>query len=99
MTPSYLGRVTLLIFLYVVTGKLGLLLAVPPGYATVIWPPSGIALGMLIVGGARLWPGVFAGSLLLNALNSGVFAEADWLSAKMLAAACIAAGSTLQALV
>ncbi len=99
MKPNYLLRLAILATLYVVTGKLGLLLAVPPGYATVIWPPSGIALGMLIVGGARLWPGVFAGSLLLNALNSGVFAEADWLSAKSLAAACIAAGSTLQALV
>jgi PAS domain S-box-containing protein len=99
MKPNYLLRLAILAALYMVTGKLGLMLAVPPGYATVIWPPSGIALGMLIAGGARLWPGVFAGSLLLNALNSGVFAEADWLSAKLLAAACIAAGSTLQALV
>jgi PAS domain S-box-containing protein len=99
MTTNYLARLAILTVLYVLTGKLGLLLAVPPGYATIIWPPSGIALGMLIIGGARLWPGVFAGSLLLNAYNSGVFAEADWFSAKLLAAAGIALGSTLQSLV
>jgi integral membrane sensor domain MASE1 len=78
MTTNYLARLALLVLLYLLTGKLGLLLAVPPGYATIIWPPSGIALGMLIIGGARLWPGVLAGSLLLNAYNSGVFAEPQW---------------------
>jgi len=67
MKPNYLARLALLVALYVLTGKLGLLLAVPPGYATVIWPPSGIALGMLLVGGARLWPGVLLASFLLNA--------------------------------
>ena len=98
MNTNYLGRVALLAGLYVLTGGLGLLLAVPPGYATVIWPPSGIALGMLITGGSRLWPGVFIGSFLLNTWNSGALADADWLSPRMAAAAGIAIGSTLQAL-
>lgn len=92
-------RMLLLATLYVITGRLGLLLAVPPGYATIIWPASGIAIGMLIAQGWRLWPGVFAGSLMLNAWNSGVFADEDWLSTKLLIAACIAVGSTLQALI
>ncbi|HEV8443895.1 MAG TPA: MASE1 domain-containing protein, partial [Steroidobacteraceae bacterium] len=98
MKSNYFVRLGALTFLYLLTGKLGLMLALPPGYATVIWPPSGIALGMLLVGGARLWPGVLAASLLLNAYNSGVFAEPDWFSVKLLAAFGIAAGSTLQAL-
>ena len=96
---NYIGKVALLALLYMLTGKLGLLLAVPPGYATVIWPASGIALGMLIVHGARLWPGVLVGSVLLNAWNSGVFAQDDWFSPQLLAAFCIALGSTLQAVV
>jgi PAS domain S-box-containing protein len=96
---NYATRVLLLAGLYAITGRLGLLLAVPPGYATVIWPASGIAVGMLMVHGARLWPGVFAGSLLLNAWHSGVFADASWFSAKLAVAACIAAGSTVQSLV
>src|SRR5690349_12474850 len=101
MTPIYIARVLILALLYILTGKLGLLLAVPPGYATIIWPASGIAVGMLVVHGARLWPGVLLGSFVLNALNSGVFAVADWhewFTVKTLAAFLIAIGSTLQAL-
>jgi PAS domain S-box-containing protein len=84
--------------LYVVTGKLGLLLAVPPGYATIIWPASGIAIGMLLVHGARLWPAILVGSWLLNAHQSGVFVEHAWFSERSFAALCIAIGSSLQAL-
>jgi PAS domain S-box-containing protein len=97
MAPIYLARVLILALLYILTGKLGLLLAVPPGYATIIWPASGIAIGMLLAHGARLWPGVLLGSFILNAYNSGVFASGDWWSDKALAAFLIAAGSTLQA--
>jgi PAS domain S-box-containing protein len=97
MRPNYLAKVALLTALYVFTGKLGLLLAVPPGYATIIWPASGIAIGMLILHGARLWPGVLVGSFLLNAHHSGVFADPAWFSPKLLAAFLIAIGSTLQA--
>jgi PAS domain S-box-containing protein len=98
MRSNYLPRVAALAALYVLTGKIGLLLAVPPGYATIIWPASGIALGMLIMQGARLWPGVLIGSFLLNAWNSGAFVEPALLSPKLAAAFCIAIGSTLQAL-
>jgi PAS domain S-box-containing protein len=97
MTPIYWARVLILALLYILTGKLGLLLAVPPGYATLIWPASGIALGMLVVHGWRLWPGVLLGSFVLNAYNSGVFAD-DWWSVECIVAFCIAVGSTLQAL-
>ena len=33
---------------YVVSGRLGLLLAVPPGYATAIFPPAGIAMAAVL---------------------------------------------------
>jgi integral membrane sensor domain MASE1 len=87
MRSNYLAKMALLAALYMITGKLGLLLAVPPGYATIIWPASGIALGMLILHGSRLWPGVLIGSFLLNGYNSGVFAEPEWFSPKLAAAA------------
>jgi len=82
----------------VITGKLGLLLAVPPGYATIIWPASGIAIGMLLVHGARLWPAILIGSWFLNAYQSGALSEGTWLDERQLAALCIALGSTAQAL-
>jgi PAS domain S-box-containing protein len=97
---NYLGKISLLALLYIVTGKLGLLLAVPPGYATVIWPPSGIAIGVLMLYGWRLWPGVLIGSFILNCYISQAFSTNDgFIIGKTLIALCIAVGSTLQALV
>jgi signal transduction histidine kinase len=67
---------------------LSLLMAIPPGYATAVWPPSGIALAALLLAGGRLWPAIFAGSFLANlAIDQSV-----------LASGVIGAGSTLQAL-
>jgi PAS domain S-box-containing protein len=84
---------------YYATGKLGLLLAVPPGYATTIWPPSGIAIGSLLLFGPNLWPGVFLGSFILNGVISQAWSvTGGFVLPKVLIAAGIAIGSTLQAL-
>jgi PAS domain S-box-containing protein len=93
------GKIILLAVLYIATGKLGLLLAVPPGYATIIWPASGIAIGMLLLHGWRVWPGVFLGAFILNCIVSGAYVpEAGWITSKVVTALGIATGSTLQAL-
>ena len=55
-----------LVVAYVIAGRLGLLLAVPPGYATAIFPPAGIAVAAMFIGGSRTLPWTFLGSLLLN---------------------------------
>ncbi len=54
---------------YYLAGRLGLLSAIPPGYATAIWPASGIALAGLLLGGARFWPAILLGSFLVNIAN------------------------------
>jgi signal transduction histidine kinase len=51
---------------YLVLGKLSLLSAVHPGYASAIFPPSGIALASLLLWGNYLWVGVWLGGLFLN---------------------------------
>ncbi len=51
---------------YVVLGRLALLLALPPGYATPIWPAAGFALAATLRHGPRVLPGVFLGSFLVN---------------------------------
>ncbi len=82
--------------LYVVTGWMGLALAIPPGNVTPVWLPGGIALAAVLVLGVRVAPGVFAGAALLNALfytRTG----SSWLEV-IVASGAIAAGSTLQAL-
>ncbi|MDP2205995.1 MAG: CHASE domain-containing protein [Alphaproteobacteria bacterium] len=90
----------ILFALYALTGKLGLMVAAAPSYATAIWPPSGIALGMLLLYGYRLWPGIFLGSFVLNADIAGIFNNIDLiLSAKTLIVFAIALGAVLQAVI
>jgi len=57
--------------LYFLAGKFGLSLAVIHPCVSPIWPASGLALGALLLGGYRLWPGVFIGALLVNATALG----------------------------
>jgi len=60
------SQVLLLAFVYWIVARFGLGLAEYQENATLIWAPTGIALGALILFGWRLWPGVLAGAALLN---------------------------------
>ena len=53
-----------------------------------MWPPSGIALAALLLGGRQLWPAVWVGSFAANVTIDGA----------LLASLLIATGSTLQAM-
>lgn len=67
-----LGRILVLAGLYYGFGKLSFSLSVTHGIVTlVVFASEGIALGALILGGARLWPGVFLGQYVL-ALSGGL---------------------------
>lgn len=97
LTPTlrWLGQILLLAACYAVAGRLSLLLAIPPGYASAIFPSAGIALGAVLVGGWRLLPGVWLGSFLMN-LSFGLGGNAlPWSAVG--AGALIAIGALLQA--
>lgn len=79
---------------YWLSARLGLLLAIPPGYATAVWPPSGIALGAVLVWGRRVLPGVWLGSFAAN-LPTAAGEGLDWEA--MLLPAGIALGAACQA--
>lgn len=46
--------------------KLGLLVAVPPGDVTAIWPASGVALAAILVLGYRVWPGISLAAFFIH---------------------------------
>jgi signal transduction histidine kinase/sensor domain CHASE-containing protein len=95
---TYACSICGLALLYYLTGRLGLLLAIPPGYATAVWPPSGIALAGLLLLGARVWPGILVGSFALNVWTSLDPTDPSSTLRSLLIAISIAVGSTLQAL-
>lgn len=77
----------LLAFTYFVTAQIGLSLSLLEHSVTVFWPPSGISLAALLLYGIRLWPGVFVGSFLANAVSGlPVFAVFGMASGSTLAA-------------
>jgi PAS domain S-box-containing protein len=73
---------------YFAAAKLALETAIPPGYASPIWPGSGLALAVLLLAGNRLWPGIWLGSAAANLSIEG----------SLVSAAIIATGSTVQGL-
>lgn len=88
----------LLILAYTITGKLGLMLALPPGYASAIFPPAGIAVAAVFVAGRKLLPAIFLGSCLLN-MWVGYSESHQFSTTNVGVALLIAAASTLQAYV
>ena len=89
LSPSYIGQVAAIAVLYVLAARAGLGLDAVSGFAALVWPPTGIALAAVLLGGRRLWPGIFIGALVANILTG----------APTLAAAGIATGNTLEAVV
>ena len=84
-----LGAVVGLAAIYIVVARLGLSLDAVAGFATLVWPATGIALAALVRFGYRLWPGVFIGAFVANVLTG----------ATPLVALGIGVGNTLEAIV
>jgi diguanylate cyclase (GGDEF)-like protein len=96
-SAELLRKIATLAFGYALTGALGLMLAVPPGYATAVWPASGIALAALLLWGTRIWPGIWLGSFMANVWAS-YSAQGDITALSTVVAANIGVGSTMQAM-
>ncbi|WGS86210.1 EAL domain-containing protein [Methylomonas sp. UP202] len=79
------------------SGWAGLNIVIPPGYASPLWPPAGIALAALLIWGRRLWPGVWLGATATQFLAIADFTE-HYSLVSALTALVIGGGSTLQVL-
>jgi len=96
MPPATAGRVIVGTALaYAVVGWLSLLLALPPGYASPLYPSAGIALAAVITYGRIAMPGVLLGSFLVNVVLSASRGQLD--TPALLLPAVIGAGAALQA--
>ena len=95
MTPAAAGRVIVGTALaYAVVGWLALLLAVPPGYASPLYPSAGIALAAVLTFGRIAVPGVLLGAFLVNVVLSASRGQLD--AAALLLPVAIGTGAALQ---
>lgn len=78
-----LGRTVL----YVGSARLGLAIDAVAGFASLVWPPTGIAIAALLILGMRVWPGIFIGAFVANLM----------VGAPPVVALGIGAGNTLEA--
>jgi PAS domain S-box-containing protein len=85
----YIGNLLAVTLAYFVLAKLGLQLASIHPSASPIWPPTGLALAAVLLGGVRLWPAIFVGAFAANATTAGTLETS----------ALIALGNTLEAVV
>ena len=51
---------------YFLVGKFGLFLAIPPGYASPVWPAAGVAMAMILQFGRPAIVGTYLGSMATN---------------------------------
>ena len=79
----------LFVAIYFLAGKFGLSLAYLNASASPIWPPTGIALAVLLLAGYRFGAGVFIGAFLVNLTTQG----------SVVTSLAIASGNTLEALI
>ena len=83
-----LGALALLVVAGVASAKIGVLLPIVRQRVTLLWPPTGVALAAVLLGGSRVWPGIALASLLVSLSTH----------THPVAALVIAVGNTLQAL-
>jgi PAS domain S-box-containing protein len=70
---------------YVAAGEIGLAVPFTSGNVSPVWPPAGVALAAILLGGFRVWPAVALGAYVVNYFSD----------VPHLAAVGIAVGNTL----
>ena len=79
-TPDVV-RMVVLCVCYVATAKFGLSLDAVHSVATAVWPPTGIALVALVLGGCHLWPGITCRSFPRQSVGRRAGTGGVWYSA------------------
>ena len=100
-SPTFLNNILLLLgvsVLYFLSARLGLLLAYENSNASPVWPPSGLALALVMILGRKAIPGIFLGAL---AANATVFYASHSLGSSTIlnASLLIALGNTFEAFI
>lgn len=65
---TYIPKLLGVAVLYALLAKITLTLFSPGGVVSIVWPSSGLALALLLIGGKQYFPGVFLGAFLASVM-------------------------------
>ncbi|MDH5474733.1 MAG: MASE1 domain-containing protein [Cyclobacteriaceae bacterium] len=91
-------RIIVVTLFYFVAAQVGLWLSFPESKLVALWPPSGIALALLLLTGYKSWPAITIGSILVNILvflHFGIAFSSNVVSSLIITSV----GNTIEALV
>lgn len=94
---KWMGGTLILALAYAISAKLAMMLALPTGFATPIFPAAGIALAAAVVVKKRALPGVALGSLLMTVLGGLENGRAGLSGPTLALAPLLATAAVLQA--
>lgn len=87
----------LIVVAYWALARLGQVMAIQPGNVTPVWPPSGLALAVVMWRGYRVWPALWLGNFLAN-VHAFVDFSSAWAAFRTLGTGiAIGPGDLLQA--
>src|SRR3989344_3164001 len=66
VTLKTIFQIIITAVVYFITAKFGLGFDAVSGFATLVWPPTGICLALTLLWGYKIWPGIFLGAFLAN---------------------------------
>ena len=93
--PPWQAAFALTLLGYLLAGWAALTLAIPPGYASPLYPAAGVAMAGVLIGGWRMLPAVVVGAFSVNLSLSPQRANLDM--AALLLPLVIGVGAALQA--
>jgi PAS domain S-box-containing protein len=83
-------KLTLVFAVYVIAGKIGLSFDAVGGFASLVWPPTGIAIAVLLLYGRKFWPAIFLGAFTVNFSSGAPIGASVGMAAGNALEACLA---------
>lgn len=96
MKIKYISTILISALAYFISARLSLQLAIPPGFASAVWPPAGIALACLLYFKDSSVIGIIIGSFLANAWPHISIKDFEIIQRPIVTALIIGLGASLQ---
>jgi integral membrane sensor domain MASE1 len=77
LSASYLLELTIIAASYFGIAKTAVLVPAINATAMPLWPPTGVALSVILLRGDRVWPAILIGSIFATAITSSPIALLD----------------------